>query len=100
MERGSSFSLSSIIFSSLFSSSFVMYCFETQIIPMFFLANSMSRSSEASSNFGRNSMWWRSRVASRNFREWLDFSRSRVRYFCRSSSFVIFEQSKSFEQTK
>ena len=100
MERGSSFSLSSIIFSSLFSSSFVMYCFETQIIPMFFLANSMSRSREASSNFGRSSTLCLRRVASRNFLEWLDFSSKRVRYFVRSESFVIFVQSKSLLQTK
>ena len=100
MERRSSFSFRGMIFSSWASSSFLMYCFETQMMPIFFFANSISRSREASSNFGRSSTLCLRRVASRNFLEWLDFSSKRVRYFVRSESFVIFVQSKSLLHTK
>ena len=55
MERRSSFSFRGMILSSLFSSSVLMYCFETQIMPIFFFANSIKRSREASSNLGRSS---------------------------------------------
>lgn len=43
-----------IIFNSPFFNSFSIYSFATQIIPILFLKNSISKSREASSNFGFN----------------------------------------------